>query len=399
MVRREVAGGICDMKTTMAASLLFYCFESHHESHDLSISQVALGLKDIREWASSFYRTDENGRIITKISMDNSPVVEEDILRAFQNLEVQVMTFSDARNREAHDHFRHQGQDAVDNMPIIFNNLDEARLMLELVTKRSMHWLRSTMHLYNFTTPASSPSSYNSNEADDLGPCSLFFDTDPSYEDRLTTLAEFEKWDDAFRPLLNSSRSRSAPHSHFILASTLRLHWLAGYMSVASNNSQPSASAGQFADELEELADIARLLQGQPEESQASGFMMDMQVIVPLMTVGWIYRHRGLRREGVKLLMRSPKKEGAWDGTVVGKIMEWLSGLEDMAARGGVNGHMQTDEAGARPRGNLVPDFAAVRGIKISFDTSRKEASVSCLQPVRDSPDCEEIKHEVVISW
>lgn len=388
------------MKTTMAASLLFYCFEAHHEVHDLAISQVTSGLKDIREWANSFYRTDESGRITTKISMDNSPVVEEDILRAFQNLEVQVMTFSDARNREAHEHFRHQGQSAINEMTTLFSNLDEARQMLELVTKRSMHWLRSTMHLHNFVTPASSPSSSNSNDGDDLGPCSLFFDTDPAYEDRMTTLREFERWDDAFRPLLNSSRSRSAPHSHFILASTLRLHWLAGYMSVASNNSQSNANPGQFTNELEELADIARLLQDQPEQSQPSGFNLDMQVIVPLMTVGWIYRHRGLRSEGIKLLLRSPKKEGVWDGTVVGRIMDWLCELEEMAATGGVNGYAQTNGAGGKQlNGNHVPEWAVLRNITLRFDTARKEASVSCLQPVRDSPNGEEIRREIVISW
>lgn len=398
LLRRDVAGGICDLKTTLVACLLFYCFESHHGNHDLAINQVYSGLKEIREWASSFYRTDETGRVRTKLGVENSPVVEEDILRAFQSLEIQVMTFADGRSREAHEHYRHHGQAIIDEMPLIFNSLEAARQTLELVIRRSMHWLRSTMHLHNFTTPVSSPGSSASSETEDSNPC-LFFDVDPTFEERIETQKEYERWDEAFRPVLNSSRSRSAPHSHFLLASTLRLHWLAGYMSIASNISHANlVNNGRFTTELEELVDIARLLLDQPEEQRPGGYVFDMQIIVPLMTVGWIYRHRGLRKEGVQLLLRSPRREGTWDGVVVGKIMEWLCGVEELSLQG-PDTYPVEEKAGAKKRRDYVPEWAAARCIKLSFDTVRREASVSCLQPVRDSPDSEEIRREVVIPW
>jgi hypothetical protein len=400
LLRRDVAGGIVDLKTTLIACLLFYCFESYHGHHDSATDQVYSGTKQIREWASSFYRTDENGRIRTRLGMENSPVVEEDILRAFQSLEIQVMTFADSRTREAHERYRHHGQASIDEMPSIFNNLEEARHMLELVIARSMHWLRSTMHLHNFSTPASSPSSSASSEADDSSPCSLFFDVDPPFEERLETQKEYERWDEAFKPLLNASRSRSAPHSHFLLASTLRLHWLAGYMSIASNISHSGlVNNGRFTTELEESVDIARILLDQPEESRPGGFVFDMQIIVPLMSVGWIYRHRGLRNMGIQLLQRSPRKEGTWDGIVVGKIMDWLCGIEELALRGEANSNTNEEKTSGKRKGDYVPEWAAARCIKISFDTMRREASVSCLQPVRDSPDSEEIRCEVVIPW
>jgi hypothetical protein len=397
LVRREIAGGICELKTTLIACLLFYCFESYHGCHELAINQVYAGLKQIREWTSSFYRTDENGRVRVRIGGDNSPLVEEDILRAFQSLEVQVMTYTDGRTREAHEHYRHHGQAIVDDIPSIFNSLEQARQTLELVIRRSMHWLRSTMHLHNFNTPASSPSSSTSSETEDSSACSLFFDVDPTFEERLQTLKEYERWDNAFRPLLNCSRSRSAPHSDFLLASSLRLHWLAGYMSVASNNSHSSlVNAGRFTTELEELVDIARILLEQPEENKSGGLVFDMQIIVPLMTVGWIYRHRALRKEGVRLLLRCPKKEGSWDGNVVGKIMEWLGEIEELALQGEGN---KSEDQGSKRKEDYVPEWAAARCIKMTFDTAKREAIVSCLQPVRSSADSEEIHREVVIPW
>jgi hypothetical protein len=358
----------------------------------MAIDQVYSGLKLIREWASSFYKPDADGRKRTKIGSENPYMVEDDILRAFGSLEIQVMTYADGRNREAHEHYRHCGQESIDEMPPIFGSLEEARVMLELVIRRSMHWLRSTMHLHNFSTPSSSAnSSPTMSETEDSGPGSLFFDVDPTFEERLETLKEYERWDDAFRPLLNISRSRSAPESDFLLASTLRLHWLAGYMSIASNNSRSSlVNNGKFRTELEELVEIARLLLDPSKQGCEDGagkkFVFDMQIIVPLMTVGWIYRHRALRREAIELLMRSPRKEGVWDGIVVGKIMGWLAAIEEEGL---------DDEA----EDEYVPEWAAARYIKMSFDSERREASVSCLQPVRGSLIGEEVRREVVIPW
>ncbi|KAH6696708.1 hypothetical protein BKA61DRAFT_622928 [Leptodontidium sp. MPI-SDFR-AT-0119] len=391
LLRRDVAGGFCDLRTTLIACLLFYCFESYHGYHEMAINQVYSGLKLIREWASSFYGPDESGRLRTKIGSENPHIVEDDILRAFGNLEIQVMTYADGRTREAHEHYRHCGQASIDEMPEIFRSLEEARTMLELVIRRSMHWLRSTMHLQNFSMH-SSPTSSPTSDTEDNGPCSLFFDVDPTFEERLETLKEYERWDGAFRPLLNHSRKGSAPHEEFLLASTLRLHWLAGYMSIASNNSHSSlVNNGRFTTELEELVDIARILldnsKRENSENNNTVYVFDMQIIVPLMTVGWIYRHRSLRREAIQLLLRSPRKEGVWDGIVVGKIMAWLAEIEEECLDEG-------DE-----NDDYIPEWAAARCIKMDFDTVKREASVSCLQPVKGSLVGEERRREVFIPF
>ncbi|KAL2070209.1 hypothetical protein VTL71DRAFT_13235 [Oculimacula yallundae] len=391
LLRRDVAGGFCDLRTTLIACLLFYCFESYHGYHEMAVNQVYSGLKHIREWASSFCAPDESGKLRTKVASENPQVVEDDILRAFGNLEIQVMTYADGRTREAHEHYRHYGQASIDEMPEIFTSLEQARIMLELVIRRSMHWLRSTMHLQNFSTnstPASSPTS----DTEDSSPCLLFFDVDPTFEERLETLKEYERWDDAFMPLLNHSRKGSAPHEEFLLASSLRLHWLAGYMSIASNNSHSSlVNNGKFTTELEELVDIARILLANSTQGNSTNgttaYVFDMQIIVPLMTVGWVYRHRSLRREAIQLLLRSPRKEGAWDGMVIGKIMAWLAEIEEECLEAG-------DESD-----DYIPEWAAARCIKMDFDTVKREASVSCLQPIKGSLVGEERKREVLIPF
>ncbi|TVY67375.1 Transcriptional regulatory protein moc3, partial [Lachnellula suecica] len=262
LLRRDVAGGKHDLRTTLIASLLFYCFESFQGYHELAISQVYTGLKLIREWASSFYKPRSQEK------------VEDDVLRAFGSLEIQVMLYADGRTREAHEHYRRAGQVDVDEMPGVFGGLEEARRLLECVIRRSMHWLRSTMHLHTFTTASE-------------GEGNLFFDVDPTFSERVATLSEYERWDGAFSPLLNHARSRSAPHETFILASTLRLHWLAGYLSIESNNSRSALlNNSKYTVLLQELVGIARLLLKEEDKEgvKKGGYVFDMQIIVPLLT-------------------------------------------------------------------------------------------------------------------
>lgn len=386
LLRRDVAGGTHDLRTTLISSLLFYCFESFHGYHELAISQVYTGLQQIREWASSFYSPRPSGREI-----------ESDILRAFGSLEIQVMLYADGRTREAHENYRRSGQGVIEGMPAVFGSLEEAREVLEVVIRRSMHWLRSTMHLHTFSTPRSTSADTSDKER------GLFFDVDPSFSERMSTLDEYSRWNSAFTPLLNHARSRSSPHSTFILASTLRLHWLAGYMSIASNNSRSAlVNNPKHTLLLQELVEIARRLLAE----EGGEWVFDMQIIVPLLTVGWIYRHRALRREAIELLARSPRKEGlgegGWDGRVVGKIMDWLVGVEEDAVREGERGKSDggdSEGSGYESEGEgeeYVPEWAAARCIRMQFDAERREASVSCLQPVRGGG---EERREVVIPW
>lgn len=385
LLSRDVAGGKHDLRTTLIASLLFYCFESFHGYHELAISQVYTGLKLIREWASSFYAP---GKVV-RLGSENPYEVEDDIVRAFGSLEIQVMLYADGRTREAHEHYRRCGQPTIDEMPAVFPSLEAAKGLLEMIIRRSMHWLRSTMHLHTFSTK----------KGEGNGPMSLFFDVDPTFDERQETLKEFERWDSAFQPLLNHARRSESPRETFILASTLRLHWLAGYMSIASNNSRSAlVNNGKYTVLLQELVGNARLLLDEEAKHKADsgkgagsgGYVFDMQIIVPLLTVGWIYRHRALRREAIELLMRSPRKEGVWDGIVVGKIMGWLTEIEEEVVReGGEEGESE----------EYVPEWAATRCIRMNFDAEAREARVSCLQPVRGSLIGEERKREVVIPW
>jgi len=46
-----------------------------------------------------------------------------------------------------------------------------------------------------------------------------------------------------------------------------------------------------------------------------------------------------------------------------------------------------------------MPERVAARSIRMGFETEKREAYVSCMQPVRGGTTGEEVKREVVIPW
>lgn len=389
--------------------LLFGCFP---EGDGEGVGEVYTGLKMLRECASS-----------SNFYSHPARETETDIALALSALEIQIMSYADGRVRDAHESYRRSGQSVIDSMPAVFSSLEQAREALEVVVGRSMHWLRSTMHLHTFPIPRDRDGmQVEGKEKDQDRDRGLFYDVDPTFSERLTTLSEYNSWNAAFLPLLNHARSRSSPHSTFIQASTLRLLWLAGYMSISSNNSLPAlVNNPKHTLLLQELVEIARKLL---KEEGNDGEGWDVRCLVPLIAVGWIYRCRVLRQIAVRLLMRGRGRahsEMGWDGIVVGRIMSWLGSVEEDAVREGelsTSASETSSLGGGSPRlgeprlsanfgevyarrgreeeDEYVPEWAAARCIRMQFDASQRETGVSCLQPVRGGG---ERRREVVIPW
>ncbi|RDW69765.1 hypothetical protein BP6252_08785 [Coleophoma cylindrospora] len=335
------------MRSTLIASLLFNCFESFHGYHECAIQQVKEGLREIGEC----FEADGEG-----------------VAELLKKLDEQAVLYANTRNAEIHELYRKCGQESIDKMPRQFSTLAEARILLEIIIRRSVHWLASTIHLHDFSETCE--------------PWSLF-DVNPPAKEKKKTLYEYERWRQAYEPLLESEKKTKGGES-FVLAMTLRLHWLAGYLTVASNASDISLDSGRFAAELEEIVSVSGLLLVEAMKTgKPYNFAFDMQVIVPLTTVGWIYRHRALRRKVITLLQQSPRKEGVWDGVVIAKVLAWLVELEEDGL---------ADE-------EYIPINSTARMIRMTFNAKAKVAEVSCLKPVRGAGSEKLIQMEAKIPW
>jgi len=42
-----------------------------------------------------------------------------------------------------------------------------------------------------------------------------------------------------------------------------------------------------------------------------------------------MFQHRAIRREAIRLLLSYPRREGLWDGMIIGKFSQWIAEIDE----------------------------------------------------------------------
>ena len=200
-------------------------------------------------------------------------------------------------------------------MPSKFSNLKEARIYLEVVIRRSMHFkgsISQSSPYFRTTIP----------------PLRLT-DGSPAEEIAVTHLEELRAWHRAFlHPLRLARRPERA--EHLIAATTLELHYSCSCFAVISLFFGPDTFAAPSTPAFKEIVSLSRTIVEHPDVRRAdSKFVFDMHFVVALHRTGLQCRHSETRREAIALLLSSPRREGVWDSVWAGKTLTWLADTEE----------------------------------------------------------------------
>jgi hypothetical protein len=101
-------------------------------------------------------------------------------------------------------------------------------------------------------------------------------------------------------------------------------------------------------------------------------FALDLGIIPPLFVVATKCRDRKLRRDAIKLLMVSPRREGMWDSILSGRVAQWLMEIEE-EGMGEYIGYGMGSMDGA-----VVEADRRVMVKEILFDLQKREATLRC---------------------
>jgi hypothetical protein len=116
--------------------------------------------------------------------------------------------------------------------------------------------------------------------------------------------------------------------------------------------------------------------------SDDSGFSMEMNFVIPLSRICYRFRHRALRQEAIRLLLSYPRREGLFDGVLIGRYSQWLAEIEE----------------GLRDDEEYVPHKFVNTTMEVDIDTANKTAKLTAFKNVRNDPSKME-KRETVIHW
>lgn len=411
-------------RTTLISIVLFTCFQSFTGDHKAAIKQIQHGLSFLEE------RRQESEQPVVRKKDD---VVEDELIQIFTRLAVQAKSYDMAF------HFPHPyviqlsprtqldptspqsptspsdtSSDPTDfPIPAAFASTQEARTALDSLCERIMRFneLLSSYH---------------------RGPNNILPRSVMCHGQGFGV--QIKQWDAAFAPLLASRRNRGVSNTERAGINVLKMLQLMSGILYQMAFSTSEMEFDNFKPQFQEIVDLAsevvldeelvlaqakcgtqardvcrhRPQSGQPgyhfpglaghppgedyAHTKAS-FALDLGVVPPLFVVSTKCRDRKLRREAIRLLLSSPRREGMWDSILSGRVGQWIMAIEEagMPAWDG-GGHTAMGE-------DVVPAETRVMVKEILFDMQGREATLRCGTRGAREGDVDDRAMETWISW
>ena len=360
-MRSTISQDNLDLRSKLIACIICVCFEIYHFNKNGAIAQIR---------AMSFLIEEQDPKTLEDI--------DDEILDCFYELQIQALI---------HSRYAQAGPDALlkyrrsirGDIPDEFSNMRQARQVLRALSVRQLHWTGSSR--YGWPWHVKSPQYEGTKIITDAvdPPPNEFTSNEDWCQERNRRFIEFTAWSNSFQPLFARARRSNDP-SEFRRAIVLKITYLYTYLTMmVPMLSLRESYYGQTA-RLTELMTLCKALLIDSDSDE--GFAMEANLLIPLGVLTYRFRHRALRREACELCIKYPRREGLWDGKLLGNYCLWLADLEE-------------EDLGDE---EYVPHDLATELASYEWDTITKTCSLSAYKKFRDPPGKKELR-EAVISW
>ena len=388
--RMALSNGHQSIRMAMIICLLIICIESLQWHHHSALKYVRSGMNLLDEWLSD---KPQNQEVLPGISSPAPEVIEDEILQQFRILDVDGAAFFDFRPREYHERVSREGVSTVQSMPTIFTSVHEARLYLELIIRRTHHFIAaaraekrtSKLRSNGFkieanrklaakfgkytkdevTTPDSSNQGY-SNDCDMLESQPRF--PSPTGFEQEIYASENRRWNEAFEPLFYSLQPADRD---FFSAKILKIRSNVLPILLTGELSTSELVYDAFYPEFEEIVSLASAFFHHPSSAKlipAGSCNANSGLIFPLRLTAEKCRDRRLRREAIELLLSRQWREASWWwSSSTAQIGQWLISVEEDG--------VETD---------YIPEWARARlsGLHYTEEGGVRKSNVECIRGV-----------------
>ncbi|RDW84877.1 hypothetical protein BP6252_02467 [Coleophoma cylindrospora] len=421
IMRKTLDAGERNIRSMLIACLLFTCFESMCNNHDSALGQVQGGFNMLDNWYFSQGSSKNDHLSAFGIRSPSPGILEDDLLQAFNRMDIQVMTALDMRSTETHESMQFCGQDNIDSMPLTLQDVKEARVYMELIMRRQLHFEAATMRYSHrrgpptktdprrsitirpkdiekegtqppkahkrkpgakppLTSTEKRPNTIQNPITKPLVICKYkvidqILGTSPpipryAIQDQARHVLDLEIWHTRFKPVLEHARGPQGKDVIFA-ATTVQMHYLAAKYSILSALFTTQTPYDQFLPLFQEQIQLTEELLSHRDYSAKNGtFTFDCQIVMPLFACGLKCRNGEMRRKCIELLERSSRHEGLWDGGVASKVLRWVMAVEEEDLIDG----------------DIIAENNRIRGVRMFFDPQDKVLKMRCLRPSRDYP-------------
>jgi hypothetical protein len=374
-----------DIRKTLIGCLLLFGFEAFHGSENLAIWHARGGYEMLQAWIRK-----RNRRSREAVVQSPEPnTVEDDIISAFYQLDLQMTTVPGQRLIEVNAAGKFEEDDEVEQMPETFADKEEAYRYGAQILRRG---LRLYYHIYaslhstknnSFQMP---PKSLRAT----IAASQTWPKSPPSWRRKMN--AGYERIPKTYRqpsspvpdvPLFMKAHARYASQNLRWQSAIERFNsrrWavpdiatmlvLVKVIKFSLDTLLNASSSEDLLDDVREILGLARGSCGsasKPSNGVQKAFNVGFGVVGALNNVYNISTNRAVRREALEILRLLPKREGIWDGVLTAAVGTWLMDLEEEDLGDG-----------------YVPEDVVVNIEKAEVDVKTRMARIECSKRIGD---------------
>ena len=309
-----------DPQDALMACLLIVCFESHSGNPYKAMLHAQHGLRIYNQ-------------------LRNCPSrVEDEIVDAFHNLDIQISTCNDVRTMEIHKQLLDQDSILATSMPPNFANLEEAKRYWQIVMRCCCHFVPTAReHAFSesYVRPFETqiPGGVVTSAGSNIWTLCSKLDPDTQIQQAMY-YDQVDRWILAFEPMfLRIRRGTKNSLRDYATATMLQIQALNAKLTLAAI---VYTSEMDFDEHYEDFAaiirlshDIVRIRDAGSTTSYFSGlFTLDLGLVVPLFTLLMKCRFRVLRYQALEIL-KDWQVEGWWDPRLIYALCKCLIDVEE----------------------------------------------------------------------
>ncbi|KAI9640677.1 hypothetical protein NHQ30_010986 [Ciborinia camelliae] len=324
-----------DARKALIACLLVYSIESIQGHLATAAAHAASGENLLHE-----IMLDKKTKSLPPLSYRQDPTIDDDLCRAFSDLDLQALCVIDRRSSKLHERRILDLNQLLLSIPSSFSNLKECHDWWQIIMRRNFHWIATARKTILEERPKDVQTpiiDLPDDEGLDLKDenCSwtsvaVISSTNPTpRRDCATYLTEIARWETIAAPLVEKGLRAAEDSREFLAACLAKIQVAMMIIQVSSvfivSAIEWDAHFPAFRTIMKYAAKLRpRIIQGEGK------YHFDFGVILPLFMVGSHCRNRLLRSQAINILKEAKGyREGIWDSDACSRVTGFTRDVEE----------------------------------------------------------------------
>ncbi|KAF8851379.1 hypothetical protein BDZ45DRAFT_808373 [Acephala macrosclerotiorum] len=370
-MRNAIADGQHDLRKALVACLLVFCFENMLGNQLSAAKHAESGLMLLYQWKTGNNLLDEAWET-QKMWTDR--LFEEDLLEAFNALDLQILLFIDNRSKTVHSQMKESQNRIISTMPQQFYSLTRARQYWNLIMTRNYHFNKSMQGIDMSKIQEQRDDTPWEDSANLLTGELLLSDSKdrPSAlkEEHMRYRIDIDKWTLASTRLF-AQLAAGSDEREKVGAAILQVQAKMNHIMLSGAFFTTETAYDAFFREFKGIVILSETILPyilSTYEGAAPRFHFDIGIVAALYLVGSRCRDYAVRTRAINLLFEANIREGVWDALSVAHMAKWIRDIE-----------MEGLE-----EGDKIPDEKRAFLSAVNIDLYHKRAIVGATQRTKD---------------